>query len=99
MPKSKASRVGNRNRPKPRPAAPFAGSDTGTNKVETPGKLLTIIAMLRRPGGATIADLSKATGWKPNSIRGAISGSIRKRRLMNVTSDVVDGARVYRIVS
>ena len=56
-------------------------------------KLLTIIAMLRRPDGATVADLVDATGWKPNSVRGAISGTIKKRRLMKVMSEVVNGVR------
>src|ERR1700722_20942198 len=60
-------------------------------------KLLTIIVMLRRPEGATLADLVDVTGWKPNSVRGAISGAIRKRRLMKVASEVVDGVRTYRI--
>jgi len=63
----------------------------------SPSKLLTIIAMLRRPDGATIADLVDATGWKPNSVRGAISGSIKKRRLMNVITEVANGVRTYRI--
>ena len=63
----------------------------------TPTKLLTIIAMLRRPDGATIADLVDASGWKANSVRGAISGAIKRRRLMKVMSEVVNGVRTYRI--
>jgi Protein of unknown function (DUF3489) len=60
-------------------------------------KLLTIIALLRRPGGATITDLADATGWKPNSVRGTISGAIQKRRLMKVVTEVANGVRTYRI--
>jgi hypothetical protein len=52
---------------------------------------------LRRPDGATIADLVEATGWKPNSVRGAISGAIKKGRLMKVITEVSDGVRTYRI--
>ena len=63
----------------------------------TPTKLLTIITMPRRPDSATIADLVDATGWKPNSVRGAISGAIKKRRLMKVISEVANGVRNYRI--
>ena len=65
--------------------------------IARPTKLLTVIAILRRPDGATIADLVEATGWKPNSIRGAISGSNRKRRLMKVITEVANGVRTYRI--
>ena len=54
--------------------------------------------MLRRPDSATIADLVDATGWKPNSVRGAIAGAIKKRRLMKVISEVANGIRTYRIV-
>lgn len=63
----------------------------------TPTKLLVIIAMLRRPDGATIAELVDATGWRPDSVRGTISGAIKKRRLMNVITEVANGVRTYRI--
>jgi Protein of unknown function (DUF3489) len=34
-----------------------------------------MVTMLRRPKGATIEDLCKATGWQAHSVRGAISGA------------------------
>jgi hypothetical protein len=79
--------------------AQVSGGGEGNVKAAaaTPTKLLTIIAMLRRPDGATIAELVDATGWKPNSVRGAISGAIKKRRLMKVISKVANGVRTYRI--
>lgn len=52
--------------------APSAGNDAEVDNLPRPNKLLTIIAMSRRPDGAKITELSEATGWKPNSIRGAI---------------------------
>jgi Protein of unknown function (DUF3489) len=60
-------------------------------------KHLMIIEMLRRPDGASIVELAEATGWKPNSVRGAISGAIRRKRLMKISSAVVNGVRTYRI--
>jgi Protein of unknown function (DUF3489) len=60
-------------------------------------KHLMIIEMLRRPDGTSIVELSEATGWKPNSVRGAISGAIRRKRLMKATSALVNGVRTYRI--
>ncbi len=62
------------------------------------GKLANVIAMLRRPKGATIADLCKATHWQAHSVRGALSGAIKKRLGLSVSSEKSDGQRVYRIV-
>ncbi len=46
----------------------------------------------------TIADLEKAIGWQAHSIRGAISGGLKKKLGLNVTSEKVEGrGRVYRI--
>jgi DNA-binding MarR family transcriptional regulator len=59
------------------------------------GKLLEL---LRRKTGATIEDLVGATGWQPHSVRGAISGLIKKKLGLAVTSDVIEGrGRVYRV--
>ena len=41
----------------------------------------------------------KATGWQAHSVRGAISGALKKKRGLTVTSDAESGdARIYRIV-
>jgi hypothetical protein len=100
MPKSKTSKAKKSVRAKRvMPATISAKGDVKVAPGPSPTKLLTIIAMLRRPEGATIAELAQATGWKPNSIRGAISGCVRKRRLMKVIGETHDGVRTYRIVS
>jgi len=58
-----------------------------------------LIDQLRRPDGATIADLVKVTGWQAHSVRGAISGALKKKLGLSVTSETVEGrGRVYRIV-
>ena len=85
MSKSRINRAGNSGRTRPVANSPAGGEGKMKAAAATPTKLLTIIAMLRRPDGATIADLVDATGWKPNSVRGAISGAIKKRRLMKVS--------------
>ncbi len=57
-----------------------------------------LIALLRRPGGATIAQVVEATGWQPHTVRGAISGALKKKRGLEVTSEKNEGGeRVYRI--
>lgn len=63
-------------------------------------KLGALIAALRRPEGSTIADLMEATGWQAHSVRGAISGNLKKKLQLEVVSDVVENrGRVYRIVT
>jgi hypothetical protein len=57
-----------------------------------------LLALLRRPQGATVADLQAATGWQPHSVRGALSGLVRKKLGLAVTSSKEgDRGRVYRI--
>jgi hypothetical protein len=97
MSKSRTNKARNNGRTKAVPRTAADGEDEVTIASYNPSKLLTIIALLRRPDGATITDLVEATGWKPNSVRGAVSGTIKKRRLMKVISEVVNGVRTYRI--
>lgn len=61
-------------------------------------KLAALVAALRRPQGATNLQLMLATGWQPHSVRGAISGLLRKRLSLNVVlARNAAGERVYRI--
>ena len=63
-------------------------------------KLGRLEGMLRRPEGATIDQIAKALDWQPHSVRGAISGSLKKKLGLTVLADkVADGDRVYRIVA
>ena len=62
-----------------------------------PGKIDKIIAMMRRPKGASINDLTKVTAWQVHSVRVAISGSIRNKLGLNVVSEKFGDVRLYRI--
>lgn len=63
-------------------------------------KLSLLIDLLKRKGGATIEEVAKATGWQHHSVRGAVSGVLKKKLGLAVTSAPVDGrGRVYRIVA
>ena len=63
------------------------------------GKLGLILNRLNAKNGATIADLVKVTGWQPHSVRGAISGALKKKLGLPVSSETVEGrGRVYRLV-
>jgi hypothetical protein len=72
--------------------APTRGkSREGTKQAE-------MIALLRRPEGATIDEIVAATGWQKHTVRGAISGALKKKLGLDVTSEKVEGrGRVYRI--
>jgi len=59
-----------------------------------------LVDLLRRKEGATITEAVKATGWQPHSVRGAISGTLKKKLGLAVTSDKVEGrGRVYRVAA
>ena len=61
-------------------------------------KLATIIDAMRNPDGATIAQMMANTGWQAHSVRGTISGMVRKRLGYEViTEKGADGQRAYRI--
>ena len=62
-------------------------------------KLAALVMSLRRPQGATSLQLMLATGWQPHTVRGAISGMLRKKLGLNVVLAHNDsGERVYRVV-
>lgn len=69
-----------------------------TKATRAPSKLATVIALLREGRGASIERLIKATGWQAHSVRGAISGSLKKKLGLKVESTPSDEGRVYRIV-
>jgi hypothetical protein len=63
----------------------------------TKSKQARLIALLQRPSGATMDDLVRATGWQSHSIRGLLSGVVRKKLRLPL-SLVKEGDRcVYRI--
>lgn len=57
-----------------------------------------VIDLLRRPEGATIAQLMAVTGWQSHTVRGLFAGALKKRRGLAVTSEKPRGGeRIYRI--
>jgi hypothetical protein len=77
---------------------------TKTNGAASPNaaragtKQALLIDLLKRKDGATVDEAAKALGWQAHSIRGAISGALKKEPGLTVSSRTVDGrGRVYRI--
>ena len=63
-------------------------------------KLGLLIEALRRPAGATVAELMEASAWQAHSIRGAMSGALKKKLGLVIGSEAIDGrGRVYRIAA
>ncbi len=56
-------------------------------RVKTPrenSKQAQVIAMLQRPEGATIEQITEATDWNSNTARGVMAGALKKRLGLNV---------------
>jgi hypothetical protein len=67
-------------------------------KVRVGTKLEALIAMLKRPEGASIAEMMAATGWLAHSVRGFISSSLKKKLRQDVASEKIEGrGRVYKL--
>jgi hypothetical protein len=60
-------------------------------------KQATLIGMLRRPEGATVEEIMTETQWRSNTIRGAISGSLKKKLGLPINAEKIEGrGTVYR---
>lgn len=61
-------------------------------------KQTQLIELLRRPGGTSIAEATEVLGWQAHSVRGAISGVIKKKLGLVVTvSKSEDATRRYHV--
>jgi hypothetical protein len=72
-------------------------SPAKTDPVRHRTKTDRIVALLKRPSGATINDIMAETGWQRHSVRGFISGQLSKRFGFRIESFKGSGERVYRI--
>ena len=76
--------------PKPAPAEAKASRPAS--------KQARLVEMLHRPEGATIDEVVKALDWQAHTVRGAMSGALKKKLELMIESEKVDDrGRVYRI--
>jgi hypothetical protein len=83
------------------PATPGAASahdkpQAAAAPARAPSKIASVIALLERPEGSTLAEMVEATGWLPHTTRAALTGLKKKGR--TITKDKRDDATCYRIV-
>ena len=83
--------------PKPAAEAPKPRRKLGSRRAAAgaankASKQDTVIAMLRRGGGASIAEMMEATGWQAHSVRGFMSGALKKRLGIELVSEKSEGS-------
>ena len=62
-------------------------------------KQARVLALLCGPSGATIATVTRSTGWQPHTVRAFLAAVVRKKLGLRLESEKTDGERVYRIVA
>ena len=59
-----------------------------------------VINLLRKPGGASLGEPCTATGWQAHSVRGFLSGALRKKQGLEIESfKTGEGERRYRLAT
>jgi DNA-binding IclR family transcriptional regulator len=76
----------------PGDSPPQTAPPAGTTK---PSKIGTVLTLLQRKDGATLAELVAATGWQPHTTRAALTGLKKKGHVIEKSQRA--GATTYRI--
>jgi hypothetical protein len=79
-----------------------AGSSEPAAKISrhVESKADLVLKKLRSSKGATVATLMEATGWQAHSVRGFLSGTVKKKLGLTLASEIgKDGVRRYRVAN
>jgi hypothetical protein len=76
---------------------PVRAKDANTPRAES--KSAKILALIGRPKGATLVEITKAVGWQAHSVRGYLSTATKKRgiKIESVKNDA--GERTYKLAN
>lgn len=74
-------------------ASKAKATKTARTKTSTANKTKkdVILALLRRKNGANISDLETSAGWQAHSVRGFLSGTVKKKLGLNLIVELRDG--------
>jgi len=79
-------------------AKPPAAVQATRKATRNSSKQAHVLEMLRRTGGVTIPQIMDATGWQQHSVRGFLSGAVKKKLGLKVISEKSkNGIRTYRV--
>ncbi|MFN3629060.1 MAG: DUF3489 domain-containing protein [Casimicrobiaceae bacterium] len=79
-------------------AAWTQAKDDAPRRTRAHSKQALVIAMLRRPEGATIRQIVEVTGWQAHTVRGTLAGALKTKLGLTIVSEKPQGGeRVYRI--
>jgi hypothetical protein len=82
----------------PNARGPEPDAPSNARPAVRPGtKQALLVDLLRRPEGATIAEIQQATGWQAHTTRAAITG-LRKKSFGVASAPRPDGMRAYRLI-
>jgi hypothetical protein len=93
--KSKTTNKASRARSAPK--AQKAAQEQKTTGPREGSKTAQVVAMLRRKGGATLAEISKTMLWQAHTVRGFMAGSMKKAGCHVQSFKSARGERTYRI--
>ena len=85
-------------KPTKKAAKPAKAAEPKSEGVRAGSKTETILGLLRRAKGATLAEIMEASSWQAHSVRGFISGTLGKKMGLTVNSKKGEnGERTYSL--
>ena len=95
--KALSSRAHPRKRKSASEAAPAKTPVATSGDSSSRSKQDAVLVLLQRPKGATLAEIVETTGWQPHSVRGFLSGVVKKKLKLKIESRKDGSERTYRI--
>ena len=83
--------------PSPKSTKPTSKTSPSPALARPGSKLAKVLLLMQRRQGATVEELAKATGWQKHTVRGAISGAVKKKLHQRVKFITEGDRRAYSI--